>query len=83
MVSSSPPTSVQARPVTWPTWFCFSAMPKLYLRTPRNLSRFFGDTVMRRALPSAACRSVSSCLTALRQILEISRSRLRTPASRV
>ena len=26
-VSSSPPTSVQARPVTWPTWFSFSAMP--------------------------------------------------------
>ncbi len=29
IVSSSPPTSVQARPVTWPTWFSFSAMPKL------------------------------------------------------
>jgi hypothetical protein len=27
MVSSSPPTSVQARPVTWPTWLFFSAMP--------------------------------------------------------
>jgi hypothetical protein len=29
MVSNSPPTSVQARPVTWPTWLSFSAMPKL------------------------------------------------------
>ena len=27
IVSSSPPTSVHARPVTWPTWFSFSAMP--------------------------------------------------------
>jgi hypothetical protein len=25
MVSRSPPTSVQARPVTWPTWLVFSA----------------------------------------------------------
>ncbi|CFT86570.1 Uncharacterised protein [Bordetella pertussis] len=29
MVSRSPPTSVHARPVTWPIWFSFSAMPKV------------------------------------------------------
>ena len=27
MVNSSPPTSVHAKPVTWPTWLVFSAMP--------------------------------------------------------
>src|SRR3989344_3300639 len=27
LVSRSPPTSVQARPTTWPTWFCASARP--------------------------------------------------------
>jgi hypothetical protein len=27
MVSRSPPTSVHARPTTWPTWFCCSARP--------------------------------------------------------
>ena len=27
IVSRSPPTSVHARPTTWPTWFSFSARP--------------------------------------------------------
>ncbi|MNV66507.1 hypothetical protein D3C71_1592640 [compost metagenome] len=29
MVSKSPPTSVQASPVTWPIWFSFSAIPNV------------------------------------------------------
>ncbi len=78
IVSRSPPTSVHARPTTWPTWFFFSARPKSYLRTPRKSFRFSSVTT---ALPSC----VLSCtpLTTLRQTLEISRSSERTPASRV
>src|SRR5690348_8630870 len=107
MLSRSPPTWVQARPVTRPTSFCSSARPKLCRRTPRYLSRLPESTLMvflgfaafaaatacltsplskasfaclRAALRSSA--SVSS-LTTLRQILASSRSRLRTPDSRV
>ena len=85
IVSRSPPTSVHARPVTWPTWFFFSAMPYVKRRTPRYLSRFFELTstglFALRALPSVSLSS--SAFTTLRQILLMSRSRLRTPASRV
>ena len=41
MVNSSPPTSVQARPVTCPTALSFSAIPNLNFLTPENVSRFF------------------------------------------
>jgi len=85
IVSRSPPTSVHARPVTWPTWFFFSAMPYVKRRTPRYLSRFFELTstgpLALRALPSDSRNS--RAFTTLRQILLMSRSRLRTPASRV
>ncbi|MNK67522.1 hypothetical protein D3C87_868610 [compost metagenome] len=78
IVSRSPPTSVHARPTTWPTWFCFSARPKLYLRTPRNSLRFSPSTVTL----GVSCLS-SRPFTTLRQILDSSRSSERTPASRV
>src|SRR5690625_6183360 len=39
MVSNSPPTWVQAKPVTCPTWFSLSARPKSNLRTPRYSSK--------------------------------------------
>ena len=78
MVSSSPPTSVHAKPVTCPTWFFCSATPKLKRRTPRYFSRLRDVTEIR-----VDCFFSNKALTALRQIFEISRSRLRTPASRV
>jgi len=40
IVRSSPPTSVQARPVTCPTAFSFSAIPYLNFFTPENFSKF-------------------------------------------
>ena len=78
IVSRSPPTSVHARPTTWPTWFFFSARPKSNLRTPRKSLRFSSVTT---TLPSYFFSWMP--LTTLRQILEISRSSERTPASRV
>ncbi|MNT32200.1 hypothetical protein D3C72_1680690 [compost metagenome] len=78
MVSRSPPTSVHARPVTWPTWFSLPARPKSYLRTPRNLSRFSESTLI---VPDSFFSS--SSLTTLRAIFDTSRSSERTPASRV
>ena len=54
-----------------------SASPNLNRRTPRNSSRFSGVTTTLSALP------LTISVTALRQSLAISRSRFRTPASRV
>ena len=78
MVSSSPPTSVQARPVPARPGHCLppcrsgsGARPGIF---PGSWSVIF---TCRRAASS------SSDLTTLRQTLEISRSRLRTPDSRV
>ena len=78
MVRISPPTSVQARPVTTPTMSSASVSPKRNFRTPANFSRFF----RRDRRPSWSCL-VTISFTALRARLAISRSRLRTPASRV
>ena len=78
MVNRSPPTSVQAKPVTWPTWFSFAARPKSYIFTDRNFSRLSAFTVT-----GAASFLRRSNFTTLRQILLISRSKERTPASRV
>ena len=78
IVSRSPPTSVQASPTTWPTWFFFSARPKSNLRTPRKSFRLSSVTT---TWPSYFFSWMP--LTTLRQILEISRSSERTPASRV
>ncbi|MNV37394.1 hypothetical protein D3C71_1289120 [compost metagenome] len=93
--SRSPPTSVQARPVTRPISFCSSARPKSTRRTPRYLSRFLPLTTTRAfffalafllalaGLASPAGPASAMSLTTLRQILATSRSRLRTPDSRV
>src|SRR5690606_41899434 len=80
-------TSVQARPVTRPISFSASAWPKLKRRTPRYLSRFLAVTWTRPGLRffffAVPLSASDSSLTTLRQILATSRSRLRTPDSRV
>ncbi|KAG0766053.1 hypothetical protein G6F22_017909 [Rhizopus arrhizus] len=87
--SRSPPTSVQARPVTRPISFSSSARPKSKRRTPRYLSRFLLDTLtsaffLAPFFAFTGCGPASAIsFTTLRQILAISRSRLRTPDSRV
>jgi len=75
-VSVSPPTEVQARPRTTPTWLAKSLGSRRKRTGPRNVSRFLWVTVT-RLRPSTTWRA------ALRQMRPISRSRERTPASRV
>ena len=77
MVRISPPTSVQARPVTTPTMSSASVSPKRNLRTPEYFSRFF------RVIVTFLVFLVTISFTALRARLAISRSMFRTPASRV
>src|SRR5437762_2907186 len=76
-VRTSPPCSDTETPVAAPTWSSFSASPYSNRSGPRYLSRSSGLTSIVSALPSAIVRAT------LRLIVPISRSRLRTPASRV
>ena len=46
MVSSSPPTSVHARPVTCPIALSFSAIPNLNFLTPENFSNFLSGFIL-------------------------------------
>ena len=73
----SPPTSVQASPVVTPTMSSLSASPKRNRRTPAYLSRLRRVTLIRSLF------FIKMSLIAFRVRLAISRSRLRTPASRV
>ncbi|MMZ66025.1 hypothetical protein D1872_284770 [compost metagenome] len=79
MVSNSPPTDVQARPFTRPTCASSSAIPKSNLCGPKYSGRL--------AEVISSCKFLDFLLTAsfttLRAILDTSRSKLRTPASRV
>ena len=78
MVSKSPPTSVHARPVTSPTRFCVSAFTEF--------KTFHTKIVMQVIWINGNGFHfwlTNKFFTALRQILEISRSNPRTPASRV
>ena len=77
MVRISPPTSVQARPVTTPTMSSLSVSPKWNFRTPAYFSTFL------RVIATFFVFLVTISFTALRARLAISRSRFRTPASRV
>ena len=77
MVSNSPPTSVQARPVVMPIWSSSSVWPKRKRRTPAYLPTLRWVTDSFLALPWTIS------LTALRIRPASERSRLRTPASRV
>ena len=79
IVSSSPPSSVQASPVATPIWSCCSAVPYRNCGGPRYFWTCFSDTV--QVLPSRPPVRTSRAI--LRKTLAISRSRVRTPASLV
>jgi hypothetical protein len=74
----SPPTSVQARPVAMPTSFFSSATDGRNRGTPRYSVTLAAVISSLKVLPST-----TTFRATLRQMEEISRSRLRTPASRV
>jgi hypothetical protein len=76
-VRTSPPDSLTETPVTAPTWSSSSARPKSNFSGPRYVERSAASTVTVSALCSAIWRAT------LRQIVPISRSRFRTPASLV
>ena len=81
MKSTSPPTGVQARPVATPGWRVRRLASREEARAAEQLAHArLGD---RRA--PADCRSSDSATwrATLRHTVPISRSRLRTPASRV
>ncbi len=74
----SPPTGVQARPVATPGTLVRIATSFSKRGWPSSEVMSFGvDRDVRSALPSAICTAT------WRSALPISRSRLRTPASRV
>ena len=75
---TSPPAGVQASPVATPGWLVRRRVSEKNRRLPSSSRARFSEIVTRRvSFPSAACRAI------LRQTVPISRSRLRTPASRV
>ncbi len=78
IVSRSPPVSVQARPSAMPMRLTRSTAMSMKCGVPRNFERLAGVTVTTpRRAPEALRFAV------LRHTLAISRSRFRTPASRV
>ena len=81
IVRSSPPTSVQARPETFPTIFSMSACPNLNLGTPQYFSRFLGVIFIEDFNFLVSAKTLS--LTYFLKILAICLSKPRTPASRV
>ena len=78
MNSTSPPTGVHASPVATPGRDVRLRVSEKNLRLPSS-SRTRGSVIvtLRLTLPSA------TCLATFRQIVPISRSSWRTPASRV
>ena len=75
--STSPPVAVQARPVAIPTASFLSRSSGSVFGAPRNLWRDPGVTRTVPVSPSATLRAT------LREIAAISRSKFRSPASRV
>ena len=81
MVKSSPPTSVQASPETFPTISSMSAWPNLNLGTPQYFSRFLGVILIELLVFLGSARTLS--FTDFLNIFAICLSRPLTPASRV
>ena len=73
----SPPTAVQATPVAMPIWSFLRSWSLKTFGGPRSRSTDWAVITVGVFLPSATLRAT------LRQTEAISRSRLRTPASRV
>ena len=80
IVSSSPPTSVQANPVTWPIALSFSAIPYLNFFTPEYFSRFL---VLIVVADEAFLSEINLSLTTFLRSLAICLSRPLTPAYHV
>ena len=76
--SSSPPPSVQANPVATPTGSGLLAGKRWYLGIPKNSLRSSTPTLVEYYFPLS-----TTFLAILRQMVAISRSKLRTPDSRV
>ncbi len=79
--SSPPPFDVTERPFVSPISSCSSFLPTRYFGTPRYFGTFLRHDLDR--LLSLPLRVATTWRATLRQMLAISRSSERTPASRV
>ena len=81
MNSTSPPTGVQASPVATPGTLVRRLASEKKRARPSSSRAFASPTLVLRTRPLPDCSA--TWRATLRQIVPISRSRLRTPASRV